>query len=123
MLTHTIFQAVLADRTAASITWFGVTSHHRTFLACGKVLVKVLLAIGPWSLQVASVTATMTTRLKPLLVISIQFTVFTVQVEAQGVFAEDLVLSTVAQSRVKTRGTDIALAAGRAAPCISRNLL
>jgi len=120
VLTHTIFQAVLADRTAASITWFGVTGHHRTFLACGKVLVKVLLAIGPWSLQVASVTATMTTRLKPLLVISIQFTV---QVEAQGVFAEDLVLSTVAQSRVKTRGTDIALAAGRAAPCISRNLL
>jgi hypothetical protein len=109
VLTHTIFQAVLADRTAASITWFGVTGHHRTFLACGKVLVKVLLA--------------MTTRLKPLLVISIQFTVFTVQVEAQGVFAEDLVLSTVAQSRVKTRGTDIALAAGRAAPCISRNLL
>ncbi len=63
----------------------------------------------------------MTTRFKLLLVIIIQSTVFTVQVEAQGVFAEDLVLSTAAQSWVKPRGTGTTLAAGIAAACISRN--
>jgi len=63
----------------------------------------------------------MTTRLKPLLVIFIQSTVFTVEVEAQAVSAEELVLSTAAQSWVKPRGTGTTLAAG-IAPCISRNL-